>query len=184
MRGRTKLLLQAASVALVASLVALLAWQLATKDDGAGLVKSVKRGETPPAPALSLPRLDGDGTVSLASLRGKAVVVNFWASWCEPCKKEAPLLEQAWQENRADGLVVLGVDARDIRSDARTFARRYGISYPVLHDGPGSSLDHWGTTGFPETWWVDRQGRLVGYKEGQVTQEDLDRYNARALGSR
>src|SRR5215218_9862792 len=100
MAGRTKLVLQAASVALVALLVFLLAWELATKDDGAGLVKSVKRGETPPAPPLALPRLDGDGTVSLASLRGKAVVVNFWASWCEPCKKEAPLLQQAWEEGR------------------------------------------------------------------------------------
>jgi cytochrome c biogenesis protein CcmG/thiol:disulfide interchange protein DsbE len=184
MAGRTKLVFQAAAVALVASLVALLAWQLAHKDDGAGLVKAVKRGETPPAPALSLPRLDGEGSVSLASLRGKAVVVNFWASWCEPCKKEAPLLEQAWQEGKGDGLVVLGVDAQDVGDDARAFARRYGITYPVVHDGPGSSLGHWGTTGFPETWWVDRQGRLVAYKEGQVTQEDLDRYNPLALGSR
>jgi cytochrome c biogenesis protein CcmG, thiol:disulfide interchange protein DsbE len=184
MAGRTKLLLQAAAVALVASLVFLLAWQLATKDAGAGLVKAVKRGETPPAPALTLPRLDGTGTVSLASLRGKAVVVNFWASWCEPCKQEAPLLQQAWEDRRDEGLVVLGVDAQDIGDDARAFARRYGITYPVVHDGPGSSLGHWGTTGFPETWWVDRHGRLVGYKEGQVTQEDLDRYNDRALGTR
>jgi cytochrome c biogenesis protein CcmG, thiol:disulfide interchange protein DsbE len=184
MARRMKLLLQAAAVALVASLVALLAWYLATHDSGAGLRKDVNRGGRPPAPGLSLQTLDGDETVTLASLRGKAVIVNFWASWCEPCKVEAPLLQEVWTENRARGLVVLGVDAQDLRSDARSFVRRYGLTYPILHDGPGAIVKKWGLTGFPETWWVDRTGHVVGYKIGQVTPEDLDRFNDRALARR
>ncbi len=181
MAGRTKVVLQAAAVAVVMSLIGLLAWQVTTKDAAAGLVEEVKRGETPPAPPLSLPALGGDGRISLADFRDKAVVLNFWASWCLPCKEEAPMLQEAWERHRGDGLVVLGVNAQDFETDARRFVRRYGITYPVAHDGPGSSLGRYGLTGFPETWWVDRRGRLVAYAQGQFSQEELDRNIARAL---
>ena len=122
-------------------------------------MKAVERGETPAAPAFDLPVLgEQDDTISLASLRGKAVVLNFWASWCEPCKEEAPMLEQVWQEYRDRDVVVLGVNAQDFTSDARGFVERYGMTYPVVHDGPGSSLGRYGLSGFPETWWIDRRG--------------------------
>ena len=183
MAGRGRLVLQAAAVALVASLVALLAWELATDDAGAGLVAAVRDGETPPAPPLELPRLDGEGMVSLASFtrERKAVVLNFWASWCEPCKEEAPMLQDAWERHRGRGLVVLGVDARDFESDARRFVERYGLTYPIVHDGRGSSLGRYGLTGFPETWWIDRRGRLVAYAQGQFSAEELGRNIERAL---
>lgn len=183
MTRRTRFVLQAAAVGLVASLVGLLAWQVATKEAAAGLVSAVERGETPAAPPLDLPKLGSEERLTLASLRGQAVVLNFWASWCEPCKKEAPMLEEAWQRHRGEGLVVLGVNAQDFTSDAQGFVDRYGLTYPIVHDGPGSSLGRYGLTGFPETWWIDRQGRLVAYAQGEFTQEELDRNVERALGA-
>ena len=80
------------------------------------------------SPAFEFPRLDGDGDLTLASLRGKAVVLNFWASWCAPCKDEIPALQAAWQRHRRQGLVVVGVDIMDAAGDARSFARNSGIT--------------------------------------------------------
>ena len=178
-----RLLLQITAVATVLSLMGLLAWTVVDEDSGMGLVAAVERGETPPAPPLELPVLDGRETISLASYRGKAVVLNFWASWCEPCKKEAPMLQEAWERHRHRGLVVLGVDAQDFKKDARRFVARYGLTYPIVHDGRGSTLGRYGLTGFPETWWIDRRGRLVAYSRGEFTQEELDRNIERALAS-
>ena len=90
------------------------------------------------------------------------MVVNFWASWCIPCKGEAPALQKTYEQYRSQGLVVLGVDAQDFRQDAKRFAKRYGLTYPIVYDGTGSTLGKWGVTGFPETFFVDRSGRLVG----------------------
>ena len=175
--------LQGAAVALVASLVALLVWQLTTRQAGASLVEAVENGEAPRAPGLELPPLEGGAPVSLASYRGKGVVLNFWASWCEPCKREAPMLERAWREHRDRGLVVLGVNAHDFERDARGFVERYGLTYPIVHDGPGASLDRYGLTGFPETWWIDRRGRLVAYSRGEFSEEELERNIDRVLGA-
>ena len=93
------------------------------------------------------------------------------------------MLEEAWRRHRERGLVVLGVNAQDFETDAEDFVERYGLTYPIVHDGPGSSLGRYGLTGFPETWWIDRQGRLVGYVQGEFTQEQLDENVERALGS-
>jgi cytochrome c biogenesis protein CcmG/thiol:disulfide interchange protein DsbE len=146
---------------MVVALLALLVWKVAKGDDG-GAAAALAKGERPAAPAFALPRLDADGELSLASLRGKAVVVNFWASWCLPCKDEAPFLQRTYQENKERGLVVLGIDAQDFRQDARRFLKRFGLTYPVVYDGKGSTLRAWGVIGFPETFFVDRKGRLVG----------------------
>ncbi len=174
-------MLQAAAVGLVFALVGLLTFQVLRKEEERGLIADVRAGKTPNAPPLELPLLDGDRTVSLASYRGKAVVLNFWASWCEPCKEEAPMLQEAWERHRGNGVVVLGVNAQDFTRDARRFAERYGLTYPILHDGPGSSLGRYGATAFPETWWVGRNGKLVAYVQGQFSGEELERNIERAL---
>jgi cytochrome c biogenesis protein CcmG/thiol:disulfide interchange protein DsbE len=178
-----KRVLQAVALAVIASLIGLFAWRLSQNDAAQTLESKIAAGDKPPAPAFLLSRLGGGGTLSLASLRGKAVIVNFWASWCVPCKEEAPRLEKAWREYKQRGLVVVGVDAQDFETDARRFVARYDVTYPVVHDGPGATLGHWGVTGFPETFFVDRRGRLVGEKiEGPVSDEELAKYIGEALG--
>jgi len=102
------------------------------------------------------------GHFKLSSMRGKVVLVDFWASWCEPCKGEAKVLEEAWQRYRGDGVVFIGVDYHDVTSDARRFLRAHGITYPTVLDGSGKIGDRWGLSGVPETYFVDRRGRLVG----------------------
>jgi len=129
-------------------------------------------GDPAPAPPLTLPRLDGNGTLGLAAYRGRPVVVNFWASWCGPCRDEAPLLERAWTSHGREGLVVLGVDANDFAGDARKFARAHGLTYPLLHDTHGSTLGHWGVGNLPTTYFVDREGRVVDRVLGSIESAD------------
>jgi cytochrome c biogenesis protein CcmG, thiol:disulfide interchange protein DsbE len=159
MAGRLKLAAQVLALALVTGLFALLVWKLATQDEGAA--PKLGRGETPPAPGFTLDRLDRPGKLSLASYRGRPVIINFWASWCIPCKEEAPLLESVWKQYRGRGLVVLGVDINDVRGEARRFARENRMSYPLVYDGPGETTTDYGLTGVPETFFVARSGRLV-----------------------
>jgi len=162
---------QGAAIGLVALLFILLAWSL-LHDEGGDLSKRANRGDRPAAPEFTLERLDRDGEVRLESFRGKAVVLNVWASWCIPCKEEAPYLEQVWQSNRDRGVVVLGLDAKDFRADARRFANRYGLTFPLAYDGPGDVIDGYGVTGFPETFVLDREGRVVRAFAGAVDGED------------
>jgi cytochrome c biogenesis protein CcmG/thiol:disulfide interchange protein DsbE len=152
-------MVQGVSVVVVLILAGVLVWRVASS--GGGVAGKLDNGKPVAAPLLTLRRLDAPGTLSLASLRGKVVAINFWASWCGPCRDEAPLLERTWTENRAKGLVVLGVDANDYVADARRFARRHGLTYPILHDAHGSTLGHWGVPGLPTTFVVDRGGRVV-----------------------
>jgi cytochrome c biogenesis protein CcmG/thiol:disulfide interchange protein DsbE len=161
MAARLRLGAQALAVGLVVALLALLVWKL-VHDEGSEIPSALARGEQPPAPAFTLPRLDVDGTLSLADLRGKAVVVNFWASWCDPCKEEAPVLEAAWRKHKDAGLIVLGVDFNDLRPDALRFMERAGVTYPVVYDRDGGLVAKFGATGVPETFFIDRRGRLVG----------------------
>jgi cytochrome c biogenesis protein CcmG/thiol:disulfide interchange protein DsbE len=177
--GRLKLVGQIAAVGLVAGLLALLVWKVAGGSESQ--LEGLARGETPPAPAIDLPRLDGEGNISLESYRGKAVVVNFWASWCEPCKSEAPLLESAWRKHRDRGLVVLGVNSQDLSADARRFARQVGWTYPLVRDGAGDVLGPYAVAAFPETFFVDRTGKVIARIDGEVTADELEAHIERAL---
>ena len=178
MTGRTKTVGQLIAIAAVVGLLSLLVWKLAF-GSGQGAAGSLAKGENPSAPTFTLGRLDSEGgNLAFAALKGKPVVVNFWASWCIPCKDEAPALQATYEKYKSQGLVVLGVDAQDFRQDAKRFMKRFGLTYPVVYDGSGSTLGRWGVTGFPETFFVDRKGRLVGERiQGGIdTERNRDRY--------
>jgi cytochrome c biogenesis protein CcmG, thiol:disulfide interchange protein DsbE len=186
-RGRVQRVGQALALIGVAALLGLLVWKVAFGREG-GAADELAQGKQVEAPAFTLDRLDADGKLAIAALKGKAVVVNFWASWCIPCRDEAPVLQQTYERYRDRGLVVLGVDVNDFRQDARRFMERYGVTYPVVYDGKGSTVGKWGVTGFPETFFVDRSGRLVGERiSGPVdierNREAYERGVALALGS-
>jgi cytochrome c biogenesis protein CcmG/thiol:disulfide interchange protein DsbE len=171
MASRARLVAQGVAIGLVALLFILLAWSL-LKDEGGTLAAAANRGDRPAAPDFTLERLDRSGELQLSSLRGKAVVLNVWASWCGPCKEEAPYLEQVWRSQRGRGLVVVGLDAKDFRADARRFADRFELTFPLVYDGPGNEIDGYGVTGFPETFVIDREGRVVQAFAGAVSGEE------------
>lgn len=125
------------------------------------------------APNGPLPRLEGGGKGSLAEYRGKWVLVNFWASWCVPCRGEAPELEKFQREHGNKDFTVLGIDTRDLSGDGKDFVHRYGLSYPQLRDGNGDAAHDYGTTGVPENFLVDPRGKVRFEIVGPVTGESL-----------
>jgi len=184
--GRIQRVAQTAALVGVAALLGLLIWKVAFGNTK-GAADELAAGKPVEAPAFTLDRLDRDGRLGISGLRGKAVVVNFWASWCVPCRDEAPVLQKTYERYRDRGLVVLGVDVNDFRKDARRFMERYGLTYPVVYDGKGSTVGKWGVRGFPETFFVDRSGKLVGERiEGAVdierNRDAFERGVALALG--
>ena len=169
--ARVRLVGQVLAVGLVAALFALLVWRLVQAEDD-GVRGALSAGETPQAPDFTLDRLDTDGELRLSALRGKVVVLNFWASWCDPCKEEAPVLERTWKRYGPERLVVVGVDWNDLGSAAQRFARRYGMTYPLVHDGRKTLTQPYGLTGVPETFVIDRRGRIVGAVAGALNARD------------
>jgi peroxiredoxin len=133
-----------------------------------------------PAPALRLPGLDG-GRVDLAALRGRPVVVNFWATWCEPCVREFPLLRAAAAAHRADRLAVVGVLSGDRPAAARAFVRRLDATWPVGLDPDTTTAAAWGAVGLPHTWFIHADGTLASHQLGELTQAGLDRQLAHIL---
>ncbi len=128
-----------------------------------------------PAPDKELSRLGGSGTGEIADYRGKWVLVNFWASWCAPCRTEAPALEGFQRAYAANGFTVLGINLDDNTDDATGFVERYGLTYPQLRDGNGSDRrDAYGMTGFPESFLVDPDGKLALIRRGPVDERYLE----------
>jgi cytochrome c biogenesis protein CcmG, thiol:disulfide interchange protein DsbE len=127
-----------------------------------------------PAPDKELSELGGDGSGEIADYRGRWVLVNFWASWCAPCRSEAPALETFQRQHSPEGFTVLGINLDDTRDDAIAFVRRYGLTYPQLRDGDGSDRrDAYGMTGFPESFLVDPAGKLAVIRRGPVDERYL-----------
>ena len=157
-----------AAIAISLAVVGLLAYGLGSNEPDRGIEAALARGERPAAPPLGLPQLDGRGSRSLKGYRGRVVVVNFWASWCEPCRTESPLLERWHRRMEKAGGLVLGVDVLDVASDARRFARKLGLTYPLVRDGDGDVLGRFGVVAYPETFVIDRRGRIAASQRGPV----------------
>lgn len=123
-----------------------------------------------PAPEFTLPLFSG-GTLRLSDLRGRAVLINFWASWCIPCRQEAPYLEQAWQEYRGRGFVLLGVNVWDAESDARAYIKEFRHTFPNGMDRAGRIAIAYGVGGVPESYIIDPAGRIVRRYIGPLNPE-------------
>jgi cytochrome c biogenesis protein CcmG, thiol:disulfide interchange protein DsbE len=132
------------------------------------------------APPLRLQGLDGD-PVDLAALRGRPVVVNFWATWCEPCVREFPLLRQAAASHRPDRLAVVGVLTNDRPAAGRAFVRRHRATWPIGLDPTATTAGRWGAVGLPHTWFVRPDGTLASHQLGELTRDALDRQLALIL---
>ena len=168
-----------------ACLVGLLIYGVSAQSANRTLDEQVVRRQRPHAPetARSLPSLGGRGAASLASYKGKVVVLNFWASWCDPCRVEAPLLERAQSRlQRHDG-TVLGVTYLDASPDSQSFVRRYHLTYPNLRDNDGAFARSYGTDQLPESFVIDRQDHIVAISRGEIDQGFLNRAIALAESS-
>jgi cytochrome c biogenesis protein CcmG/thiol:disulfide interchange protein DsbE len=131
------------------------------------------------APDFSLSTVGG-GTLSSSELHGTPVVINFWASWCDPCNQEAPDLEATWKQYQAKGVRVVGVDYEDQPADAQVFMNRYGISYPSVVDRGGELATAFGVRGVPETFFIDAQFHFFAVGQGE---EQGNRFGTRILGA-
>jgi len=118
------------------------------------------------APSFELALLDGSGVLTDEKLKGKTVVINFWASWCIPCREEAPLLENTWRAYKNDGVIFLGVNIKDAESDAKQFVDEFGITYPTVRDLDQSLTKDFGVKGLPETFFVDHRWTFIGAISG------------------
>lgn len=121
------------------------------------------------APSFELALLDGSGVLSDEDLRGKPVVINFWASWCIPCREEAPLLERTWRAYRDEGVMFLGVNIKDAESDAKKFVEDFDITYPQVRDLDQRLTRDFGVKGLPETFFVDHRWIFIGAISGAQT---------------
>jgi cytochrome c biogenesis protein CcmG/thiol:disulfide interchange protein DsbE len=178
--------LQAGAAALVLVLLAVLVWSLVHQGSGGRLVRGIRENERPAAPGFRLsliwphfetwpaPLRALEQTVALASLRGHPVVLNFWASWCVPCRSEAPQLA-ASARRYAGRVVFLAINVQDLRGPARHFLQRFHVPYVSVHDGSSTTYSAYGLTGLPETYYIDARGRILAHDIGEVDRAELER---------
>jgi cytochrome c biogenesis protein CcmG/thiol:disulfide interchange protein DsbE len=127
-----------------------------------------------PVPDRELPALGGRGEGEIADYRGRWVLVNLWASWCVPCRREAPLLDRFARRYRRHNVRVLGIDVQDNGDDALAFVRRFGVAYPQLRSVGAERSEAFGSTGVPENFLVDPEGKLAFIWRGPVDEKILE----------
>lgn len=172
----------ALATVLALGLVGLLAYGLVARSDDDSIEQAVANGEFPMAPSATLPLLGGDGMQSIEGLRGKVVVLNFWASWCKPCEAEAPVLERAHKRLQRSGAgTVLGVTYDDSTPASMRFVEENGMSFPSVRDVGTKLAERYGTNNIPETFVIDREGRIVDVFRGQIDQAFIDRALAKVV---
>ncbi len=185
-RSKVRLVGRITAVGFVLALLVLLILSFVQSGNGARFVDQIAKGQKPPAPSFNLavlwphtetwpktlrPRLL-DGRLSLDELRGYPAVINFWASWCVPCKEEAPAF--AAEAKRFQGQVVfVGLNIQDLPSAARRFLARYKVNYVSIQDKGDKTYTAYGLTGVPETYFIDHRGRVIEHAVGAVSKTQL-----------
>lgn len=195
---RSRGVLRGLAIGAAIALLALLTYGVLTQPADTTIDDAIARGEPVAAPAFELEVLTppegaeggavdafvqagADGRVGLEELRGTPVVLNFWASWCDPCRDEAPLLQSAWERSGGDGVLMLGLDTQDARPDARAFVEEFGLSYPNIREPGGDVSQSFGMTGLPETFFISAQGDVVAHARGAVDAAQLEQGMAAAV---
>jgi cytochrome c biogenesis protein CcmG/thiol:disulfide interchange protein DsbE len=169
--------------------IALLAWGLLTAAPDTTIDDSLAENQATAAPGYELEVLERgrlgaklgarlapalvDGRLNSDELRGVPYVLNFWASWCIPCREEAPLLQRSWQQARRSGVLFVGLDMQDVRRDARDFLRDFDIDYLNIRDPSDDVARRYETTGIPETFFISARGEIVGHVVGVVTADQM-----------
>lgn len=180
---------RAVSIAVVLLFVGLMAYGLLSKATSRRIDQSLAEGKAALAPEFELPVLEGgtppaplarrlrsamaDEALALGELRGIPFVLNFWASWCIPCREEAPILESGWRRYGPRGVLFLGLDMQDLTGDALGFIEEFDVTYPTIRDQGDDIAKAYGATGVPETYFVSGRGRVVGHVIGVVSEEQL-----------
>ena len=162
------------AVGVAALIVGLLTYGVFSQGTSTTIDQALADGRRVAAPDADLPRLGGGPRGSVADARGKVVVVNFWASWCDPCVEELPLLQRTHERIATRGGIVLGINTRDATEDALKFVQRFDLSFASLRDGSGEFAEEWGLTGYPETFVLDRDGKIAAARRGPVDQAWID----------
>jgi cytochrome c biogenesis protein CcmG/thiol:disulfide interchange protein DsbE len=168
-----------------AALLALLAFGIAGQGTDNSIDAKLARGIRPAAPAASalLPGLGSSPSITLSDLRGKVVVVNLFASWCQPCLAEAPILERTQRLLAQRDGTVLGITYRDTTSDAEQFVHQQRLNYPIVRDVNGSFARAYGANGIPETFVIDRDGHVAAARRYQLAGGWLQQTLSNVLGS-
>ncbi len=153
------------AIALLIALLALMAWGLRAKAGG-----PISSG---PAPDFTLTTFEGK-TITLSELRGQVVVINFWASWCPPCRDEAPYLEKTWRKYKDKGVVFIGVDYVDAEPNALAYIDEFNITYPNAPDIGQKVAEAYRIKGVPETFYIDKLGQVRSVQIGPLSPPILD----------
>jgi cytochrome c biogenesis protein CcmG/thiol:disulfide interchange protein DsbE len=176
-------------IAAAVGIIALLAYGVIARSPDTTIDDSLARDQPIPAPSYRLavlrrgslggrlqPKLSlalADGRVSASELRGTPYVLNIWASWCVPCREEAPVLVREWRRARPRGVLFVGLDMQDAPEDARDFMNHFGVDYLNLRDPTNQTFHRYGATGLPETWFISARGDIVNHVIGVITPAQL-----------
>jgi cytochrome c biogenesis protein CcmG/thiol:disulfide interchange protein DsbE len=180
--------MKALGVVVVVALLVLLAWATLAAGRGKSLVAEITAGQAPSAPAFEreviwtrtdtwparLRRALDDERLTLEELRGYPVVLNFWASWCLPCRDEAPILNASAKAHRGE-VVFVGIDVQDLRGDALDFLREFDVPYVSVRDVADDTYRAYGLTGVPETYFLGADGRIVAHSSGAISRDSLEK---------